>query len=339
MKRVATLTVLVYLALLSITWGQQAGEPEAGERQTLPPLANEVVAGKTSPPWEAAAATDAPRLAAQSNGPDFSPEDQLNLSAEGQSPASQPGEREKLPPMETSPPGPSELAAEITGEEETVAWYSPKRWIGPVWAGSLEFGLNGSEGNAQSLSFRVGADLTRETETHVIKADVVYTQTNANSVTTQNNALSNLRFERLFADSPWSFFVASSGEYDEFKAFDYRISANSGLARTLIETDIASLRGKFGAGFSHEIGGPDDSYVPEAVFGLELERQINALQKFTAKADYFPDLGEFGEFRLVFDAGWEVILDEETNLSLKIGVIDRHDSTPNGRRANDFDYS
>ena len=33
------------------------------------------------------------------------------------------------------------------------------------------------------------------------------------------------------------------------------------------------------------------------------------------------------------------MLDEDSNLNLKIGVIDRYDSTPNGRKPNDFDYS
>ena len=30
------------------------------------------------------------------------------------------------------------------------------------------------------------------------------------------------------------------------------------------------------------------------------------------------------------NAYWEILLDEETNLSLKLGAVDRYDSTPNG---------
>ena len=39
------------------------------------------------------------------------------------------------------------------------------------------------------------------------------------------------------------------------------------------------------------------------------------------------------------DAGWEVLLSQAANLSLKIGVVDRYDSTPNGRERNDLNYT
>jgi hypothetical protein len=38
-------------------------------------------------------------------------------------------------------------------------------------------------------------------------------------------------------------------------------------------------------------------------------------------------------------ADWEVVLDEVAHLSLKFSVIDRYDSTPNGKKPNDLDYS
>lgn len=89
---------------------------------------------------------------------------------------------------------------------------------------------------------------------------------------------------------------------------------------------------------SHEIGGPDESYVPEALLGLDFEHQITAKQKLVIKSEYLPEWGEFENYRLVTDASWECLLDEASNLSLKIGAIDRYDSTPNGLKANDMDY-
>jgi hypothetical protein len=43
--------------------------------------------------------------------------------------------------------------------------------------------------------------------------------------------------------------------------------------------------------------------------------------------------------RINSKAGWELLLDEEMNLSLKLTVLDRYDSTPNRAEPNDIDYA
>ncbi len=43
-------------------------------------------------------------------------------------------------------------------------------------------------------------------------------------------------------------------------------------------------------------------------------------------------------YRLNSQVNWEVVIDEENHLSLKIGVVDRYDSTPEGKEPNDLDY-
>jgi putative salt-induced outer membrane protein YdiY len=146
-------------------------------------------------------------------------------------------------------------------------------------------------------------------------------------------------FERFLGDSPWTFFVKNGLEYDEFKAFDVRYNINSGLGYSFFRTDDLTLTGRFGAGASHEFGGPDDVWVPEALFGSDYEHQINQRNKLIAKIDYFPEWANFSNFRLVSDVAWEYLIDDDGNLSVKLGANDRYDSTPNGRRANDVNYS
>lgn len=64
-----------------------------------------------------------------------------------------------LPP-DTVPAGPPTSPAadndesELTTDPEAIeiqplsAWYQPKYWLGPTWTGSIDLGMNGSEGNA-----------------------------------------------------------------------------------------------------------------------------------------------------------------------------------------------
>ncbi len=79
--------------------------------------------------------------------------------------------------------------------------------------------------------------------------------------------------------------------------------------------------------------------MPEAVFGLDFERQLTKRQKFKCKGEYFPDWEDFSEYRLVVDAGWVLLLDEEANLSLKLAANDRYETSPNGVKPNDINYS
>jgi putative salt-induced outer membrane protein YdiY len=213
-------------------------------------------------------------------------------------------------------------------------WFTPN-----YWDGSFEVGINGTEGNAEAFSFRTGGNLKRKIEQWEFTSDIIYAKSLANGIETQHNAIFNSGYELFFGESPWSHFGKMSLEYDEFKAFDMRLALNAGLGYQFLKTDITSLKGRFGAGVSHEFDSPDDRWVPEAVFGGDYSRQISKRQKLTFTTDYYPEWEDFNSYRLVTNLGWELFLDESSNLSLKLSVNDRYDSTPNGRKPNDVIYS
>lgn len=221
-----------------------------------------------------------------------------------------------------------------------LEWYHGHYWMPPdIWSGSFEIGINGSEGNAQSFSMRVGGNVKRKTDSNQFEAKFTHAKTSSNGIDTQNNALFFARDEILFGESPWSLFGQTNLEYDEFKAFDLRLVANGGVGYQFLKSDITKLKGRFGAGTSREFGGPDNAWNPEGVFGLEYERKLTERQKLSAIVEYYPVWDNFEDYRIVTNVAWEVLLDEASNLNLKIGVIDRYDNTPHGRLPNDVDYS
>lgn len=224
-------------------------------------------------------------------------------------------------------------------ESEVIRWYQyPQRWM-RGWDSHAEFGLDGSDGNANTLAIQTGMELKRKTDTYTLGIDVDYRQANARNKTTEENGRFNVDYDRLIADSPWSAFGKYGMEWDRFKAFDLRINLNGGLGYYWLRTDDTTLATRFGAGASREIGAPIDDWIPEAVFGLEAERQLTARQKLKGKVDYFPAWEDFGDYRLVSDVAWEILLDGSENLSLKLAATDRYDSTPQGARPNDVYYS
>lgn len=225
-------------------------------------------------------------------------------------------------------------------QQEVVQWYQvPWRWITKGWENHAEFGLDGSSGNADTLAIQTGLEMKRKTDAYTFALDFDYRQASASNQTTEDNGRLNLDYDRMFKDSPWSAFGKFGLEFDEFKVFDLRLNLNGGLGYYWLRNDRTNLVTRFGAGASKEIGSPDDDWIPEAVFGFEADHQLSSRQKVKAKLDYFPAWDDFDNYRLVADLAWETLLDSSDNLSLRLSLTDRYDSTPQGAEANDFYYS
>lgn len=223
---------------------------------------------------------------------------------------------------------------------EPPQWYESTYWFGPApWDIGVEFGLNGNEGINESISLRSGGHLKRETKHWKFDSSLVYNKNKANDVETQHNALLDLRIDRRLDESPWSLYFLHQASYDEFQAYDIRVSLNTGVGYQFIDTETIDFLGRFGGGGSREFGGPDHAWAPEALMGLEYEHELTKMQRLTGKVDYFPEWDYFNRYRIVADVGWEIDLDRPKNLSLKFSIVDRYDSTPNGVRPNEVNYA
>jgi putative salt-induced outer membrane protein YdiY len=220
------------------------------------------------------------------------------------------------------------------------AWYEPAYWFGPApWDIGVEFGLNGSEGVNQSLSISSGGHLKRKTRHWKIDSSLSYNKNTSDGVEKQHNGLVDLRVDRRMNNSPWSLYFLHQTLYDEFQAYDLRVSLNSGVGYELFDTETIDIIGRFGTGTSREFGGPDNQWAPEALLGLEYEHALSKMQRLAAKADYYPEWDNFNQYRVVSDVGWEIDLDRPQHLSVKFSVVDRYDSTPNGAKPNELNYS
>ena len=225
-------------------------------------------------------------------------------------------------------------------QEETLRWYQyPWRWMTRGWDNHAEFGIDGSTGNAETLALQTGLERKRKTDDYILSFDFDYRFARNRSATTEDNGRLNIDYDRILNDSPWTLFGKSGIEYDQFKAFDLRLNFNAGVGYQWVQNDDTTFITRFGAGASQEIGAPIDDWIAEAVFGAEFEQQINRYNKIKAKLDYFPAWEDFSDFRAVTDLAWEILLDDEDNMSLRLAATDRYDSTPQGAQPNDLYYS
>lgn len=274
-----------------------------------------------------------------------------------QPPRAQPEVIQSLPPIEPEPAEPEaaepveappaeDEAAEIEDGafDLPIAEAVPQRqmsWLEReccLWDGNFEVGINGSAGNNDSVNFRTGMNLKRDSKRTTLSLDLLYRRNNEEGELTANRLYGEGRNEWHFDKSPWTGYAHGLVEFDEFTAYDSRTSVDMGWGYKLWDTDSTTFIGRFGSGVSREWGGPEEKVTPEGVVGMELNHEFSERQKFTIISTYYPDWTMFDEYRLNTKADWQIVLDKAANLSFKLGVISRYDSTPNGADPNDLDY-
>jgi hypothetical protein len=238
-------------------------------------------------------------------------------------------------------PAPLRVARQPGSNETTlpvVPWENRPR-DRTRWQGEVELGLKASHGNSRTSNLFNGVDLERATRAGMLLVDWKYAKSTANRTVTGHHALLDISHLWIKEDRNHGWFASFGMEYDEFRAFDLRTAFNGGRLITFGDREDFTLRGKFGAGVSQEFGSLNEDVIPEAVLGLHLMRQLTRWQRITIESEYYADWRDFSEFRVEVDVGWEILLDERHDISFKLSALNRYDSTPQGRKANDLDYA
>jgi len=228
------------------------------------------------------------------------------------------------------------IAAE--GEDaEAIEPVEKSFWTG--WTTSAELGLNGSTGNTERFNLRAGLNTERLTELMESRGSLSYTLGREEGETTESKFKASARNDWLIPDSRWRYFAKTNLEFDDQQDWEWLWTGSAGVGYEFIDTDRTLLLGRVGLGFSREFGGSDNVWHPEGLLGVDYEYQITERSKVFASAEYLPDLGDFPAYRATAKAGYEVLLDEELNLSLKLGAEMKYDSTPGeGFKRADVDY-
>lgn len=196
------------------------------------------------------------------------------------------------------------------------------------WTGTVEAGFNSASGTADRLSGRAGLGLRRETPETVTTANFAYVYGRDNHGLNEDRARMDLRNDWLQQkDSGWRYFAAFVGEYDTFQQWDWRIGASLGLGYDFIKDANFTLVGRAGLGASRELGRVDNTVRPEFTPGLDLEWKLDERSKIIGGFDYYRDLEKFEIYRFVARAAYEILLDQKSNLVLRVGVEDRYDDS------------
>lgn len=219
-------------------------------------------------------------------------------------------------------------------KDEETPWFNLNSWHGGV-----ELGINGSEGNTRSFNGRAGANGTRETDLYLTKIELTYKLARTGSATTENKAALDERNDwKLEKGSRWSVFEQGRLEFDDFQDWDMRLSLFGGVGYRLVDEAKTKVNLRAGLGVTKKFGGSDTDWRPGAILGADAFHQLTERQKLTASIDFYPAFDPLGRYTAVAKAAWEIVVNPEVKMNLKIGVEDRYDSNPGGKKRNDFDY-
>ncbi|MEZ6140085.1 MAG: DUF481 domain-containing protein [Zavarzinella sp.] len=232
---------------------------------------------------------------------------------------------------------PKPLGGPILGPDGRVITPGDRGYRSP-WTGGAEFGVNGTEGNTRILKVRVGGDVKYETPENTFIANAFYGLAQQEGIRNESKALATFRDEYPFYDG-LAWFGQLQIEYDEFREVDFRVSVHSGLSFLAYQDEFSSLKLRAGAGATREFGGPNDRWEPEGILGGDFEQKLSDRTSFTFSTDYYPKLDRPSDFRIRSRAAIEILLDQELNITLRLGAQNRYDSNPGSMtERNDLDY-
>jgi len=252
------------------------------------------------------------------------------------SPESEPDPDPAPHPREPGDESPAGLATAATQEDPSTegAGSEEAPWrpfiLGPDWTRRVELGFNGNQGNTESTSLRANFVATRRAEREESRLRLNYQFTTRDSRTVANRFFSEYRYDRLRRESRWRSFYRGSYERDQFQDWDHRLTAGGGFGFQFIEQEGVSMLARGGISGAMDIGGVDSDPRAEAILGVDYSNQINDRHEVSAIIDFLPSVTEEQRYRLNARAEWEILVDPDRNLSLRIGGEERFDSEPGG---------
>lgn len=235
------------------------------------------------------------------------------------------------------PPAPPEDAPEIGAGADGGLLPPPRP---KVWFGGADLGLNGATGNSELFNLRVNWNVRRRTDRNVFTSDLQYVYSKQNHSTNTHQALFNTRDELLFPGTPWSVFTAGQVEYDQLRAYRFRVGSYAGAGYTVVDTPTWVLKLRAGAGATREFGtdGARDRWVPELLLGYDFRYRMNDRSTFVSILDYYPKASDVRQWRARARAAYEYVLDPTTGAVVRLGVQERYDSDPGNAKRNDLTY-
>lgn len=205
------------------------------------------------------------------------------------------------------------------------------------WIGSVQAAASGVESDNDEFDLRAAAAFARLTENDKLSASAEYFLSLLNGQSTDNNLLATGVYDRYLLPSDWLAFGKLQYQYDEFQAWENRLSAYAGLGYRIFHERPFALTIKGGAGATHEFGDVDET-TPEAYGEAALAWWIDERQVVEASINVAPDITDWSQYRVIARLDYSFRLDTR-GLALVLGLREEYQARVTaGSTRNDFRY-
>jgi len=214
---------------------------------------------------------------------------------------------------------------------------------GELWAGNAALGLAGTAGNAEALTFTVGINANRATNTdltklyfNTIKASALVNGQHSDTAQAIHAgwAYNHNVSPKLFAG------VFNDYDYDKFQNLDLRFTIGGVFGYHVHKSARSQLDalGGFDYNRASYFSPNNTTSFAEFTFGDDYSLKINGSTSLTQSLRFFDSLSNSSAYRVNFDLGANTKIAKW--LTWNVTVSDRYVAVPNpGRKTNDFLYS
>lgn len=243
----------------------------------------------------------------------------------------------------------------IRDADEQKAYYRLQKpgWL-DLWAGTASLGLAGTKGNAEALTFTVGANAARVTNNdkttlyfNAIRASALVNGTDSQTADAVRGgwAYNHNLNPRLFAG------VFNDYEYDKFQHLDLRFVVGGSFGYHVRKTERSQLDALGGFDynranyFNPATTGPPPvpastttTSAGEIMLGDDYSLKLAANTSLVQSFRFFDSMGDTSAYRLNFDVGASTKISKWLTWNVSLSDRDNHKPAA-GRKNNDFLYS
>ncbi|MFC5051194.1 YdiY family protein [Rubritalea spongiae] len=213
------------------------------------------------------------------------------------------------------------MAASAMAQEEVEV----EEVIDTSWESSVDFGLNLSKGNTDSLLVRGGIQTEKKEDKDAYFASLGYSYGEEDSATNQDEIVGKASWRRTLTGKNF-FGVLLDGRSDQFADLDYRFSLNFTYGYYWIDTEETFFSTEVGLGVTTEDKGRGNDTYMNGLFVQRFEHKFNESAKLFESFSISPRLDDFSDYHLEFQAGLETKITE--TMAFKVSLENRYESKP-----------
>ena len=202
-----------------------------------------------------------------------------------------------------------------------------------AWHRALDFGMNMTSGNSDTLRYSLGIDAVKDREQDLFRLGARGSYGKSEDKTDTENASALLRYERKLTED---YYALGDVEWmnDRIADIDYRVTSILSPGMHVIRTDETILNLEVGAGYLAEKKGDDQEGFVAARLAVAFERILNTHVMTWCAAEYVPKLQDANIFFINAEVGVTAVL--ARNLNLNVALQDRYDNAPvENKKSND----